>query len=349
MDSHHYQYQDARRTFLELAVDAEIESRVHPLEGPDGEIAMDIAIWGNRSATKALVLSSGTHGIEGYCGSFIQCQFLLDGIHKQLPDDFMLVMIHGINPHGFAWQRRVNEDNVDLNRNFSDHSTLSQNQGYAEIAAAFEPADWHEESNAEVWQTVGEAALRHESEPGWQGSAITSGQYAFPNGLFYGGEKPAWSIQQLRDVANSTLSSKSVAWLDIHTALGRYGTGECIVEYQPDSKPLKLAYELWGERVKNTKTNDSVSSDIAGSISYGMHQEIDDLVIAGLEYGTVRAKQVLEALIADQWLHRYGDLQSQQGRAIKQQMMDAFYADDPVWRASVYGIAQQLVEAVLKR
>jgi hypothetical protein len=80
-----------------------------------------------------------------------------------------------------------------------------------------------------------------------------------------------------------------------------------------------------------------------------MHQEIDELVIAGLEYGTVRAKQVLEALIADQWLHRYGDLQSDQGREIKQQMMDAFYADDPVWRASVYGIAQQLVAAVLKR
>jgi hypothetical protein len=159
MDSHHYRYLDARRTFLELAVDAEIESRVHPLEGPDGDIAMDIAIWGNGNATKALVLSSGTHGVEGYCGSFIQCQFLLDGMHKQLPDDLMLVMIHGVNPHGFAWQRRVNEDNIDLNRNFADHSTLSQNQGYAEIAAAFEPLDWHEESSAEVWQTVAEAAL----------------------------------------------------------------------------------------------------------------------------------------------------------------------------------------------
>lgn len=349
MDSHHYRYQDARQIFLELAADAEIESRLHPLKGPDGEIAMDIAIWGNRSAKRALVLSSGTHGVEGYCGSFIQCQFLQDGLHRNLPDDLMLVMIHGVNPHGFAWQRRVNEDNIDLNRNFADHSSLSQNAGYAEIEAAFEPVDWHVGSSAEVWQTVGEAALRHEAEPGWQGMAITSGQYAYPNGLFYGGEKPAWSVQQLRDVASNTLASKSVVWLDIHTALGSYGTGECIVEYPPGSAPLKLANELWGTRVKNTKTNDSVSSDIAGSISHGMHQEIDDLVIAGLEYGTVRAKQVLEALIADQWLHRYGDVQSAQGREIKQQMMDAFYADDPDWRASVYGIAQELVGAVLKR
>ena len=29
-----------------------------------------------------------------------------------------LVFVHAINPHGFAWRRRWNENNVDLNRNF---------------------------------------------------------------------------------------------------------------------------------------------------------------------------------------------------------------------------------------
>tara|TARA_R110002072_G_scaffold13418_2_gene56123 strand:+ start:13303 stop:14352 length:1050 start_codon:yes stop_codon:yes gene_type:complete len=349
MQTHHYRYQDARATFLSLAGDAVAESRVHPLAGPDGEIAMDIAIWGDPNAKNALVLSSGTHGVEGYCGSFIQCQFLLDCLPNKLPNDLMLVMIHGVNPYGFAWQRRVNEDNIDLNRNFADHSALKNNDGYAELAEALEPEQWHEAATAEVWQAVGAAALRHEDDPSWQGAAITGGQYAHPNGLFYGGTEPAWSVQQLRALAKQYLQGKTVAWLDIHTALGPYGTAECIVEYAPDSKPLKVAQELWGDRVKNAKTNESVSADIAGSISYGMHQEIDDLVIAGLEYGTVRGRQVLEALIADQWLHRYGDLQSEQGRKIKQQMMDAFYADDPEWRSSVYGIAAELVQASLKR
>ena len=28
------------------------------------------------------------------------------------------VLLHALNPYGFAWLRRVNEHNVDLNRNF---------------------------------------------------------------------------------------------------------------------------------------------------------------------------------------------------------------------------------------
>jgi len=361
MQTHHYQYEAARQTFLKLAADAHIETYVHPLKGPDGEIAMDIATWGNPEATKVLVLSSGTHGVEGYCGSFIQCQLLVDQWHLKLPDDFMLVMVHAVNPYGFAWQRRVNEDNIDLNRNFiyankhpsnplsSPPISPPTNKGYPELAAALEPTEWNETSIAAVWQDIGAVNLRHEDEPGWQQAAMSGGQYAYPNGQFYGGTAPSWSNNQLRTFADKVLKEKSVVWLDIHTALGRSGEAECIVEYPLDSKPLNLALKLWGDRVKNTKTAESLSPDIAGSISFGMHQEVDDLVIAGLEYGTVRSRQVLQALIADQWLHSHGDLLSTEGQTIKQNMLDAFYTDDPVWRDAVYEIAQDLVERSLKR
>jgi hypothetical protein len=356
VQTHHYQYEAARQAFLQLAVDARLETHVHPLKGPEGEVAMDIAVWGNPAASKVLVLSSGTHGVEGYCGSFIQCQLLVDQWHKKLPDDFMLVMIHGVNPYGFAWQRRVNEDNIDLNRNFIFHSggidkppvSPPVNEGYPEMASALEPTEWNETSIAAVWQGVGAANLRHELEPGWQQAAMSGGQYAYPNGLFYGGTASSWSNIQLRAFAEKNLRGKSVVWLDIHTGLGRSGEAECIVEYPLDSKRLSLALKLWGDRVKNTKTAESLSPDVAGSIFFGMHQEIDDLVIAGLEYGTIPSKQVLEALIADQWLHTHGDLLSPEGQTIKQNMMDAFYTDDPVWRDAVYDIAQDLVARSLK-
>ena len=35
-----------------------------------------------------------------------------------LPDDAAIVIVHVLNPYGMAWLRRVNENNVDLNRNF---------------------------------------------------------------------------------------------------------------------------------------------------------------------------------------------------------------------------------------
>ena len=132
--NHHYDYQAARARFLALAepLMASMETHSHPLPGPDGETATDIARFGNPDAEYVLVLSSGTHGVEGYCGSFIQCQLLDDGLVERLPENLSLVMIHGVNPHGFAWRRRVNEDNIDLNRNFVEHGSTKTNEGYEE-------------------------------------------------------------------------------------------------------------------------------------------------------------------------------------------------------------------------
>jgi hypothetical protein len=350
MNTHHYTYAAARDCFLSLArpLALNIESHVHPLQGPDGEIAMDIATFGKADASNVLVMTSGTHGVEGYCGSFIQCEFLHRGLLENLPEDFCLVMIHGVNPYGFAWQRRVNEDNIDLNRNFIDHDHgARKNTGYVELSALLEPKIWDDASTAAMWQQIFAIANQHDDEPGWQAMAITSGQTDYPNGVFYAGQGPAWSNLRIREFV-TRLKGKHVAWLDIHTALGAYGEAECIVEYSPDSAPLKHAHKLWGDRVRNTKTNESLSADIAGSMGAGAHETLgDDLVFCGLEYGTVKSKQVLEAVIADQWLHRYGDLASAQGQAIKQQMMDAFYPDDPNWRASVFTIALDVIKPIL--
>ena len=346
--THHYNYQSARQCFLDLAEPgaAHIDTFTHTLSGPDGEIAMDVARFGQAQSPRVLVLSSGTHGVEGYCGSFVQCELLKNGLVERLPLDLGLVMVHGVNPHGFAWKRRVNEDNIDLNRNFGDYDS-SRNTAYTEIADILEPTEWTEASIEQMWQGIFTVANQHADEPGWQGAAITSGQYTYPNGVFYGGTEPTWSNIKVREVAKSLVGSQ-VMWLDIHTALGPYGEAECIVEYMPGSKPLEQAQRLWGKRVKNTKTKESASADVAGSISVGAHSELgDDLVMAGLEYGTVKPKQVLEAVIGDQWLHRYGNLDSELGQAMKQQMMDAFYPDDPKWRKSVYEIALEVIEPLL--
>ncbi len=348
--THHYEYQAARECFLSLAREqaTSVETHVHPLVGPDGDVALDIPRFGNPDATQILVLSSGTHGVEGYCGSYIQCRLLQEGIVERLPNNLGLVIVHGVNPHGFAWRRRVNEDNIDLNRNFIDHGAGHKpNPGYEKLADILVPADWTEEAKTNMWQNIFAEAAKHDE--GWQAAAITGGQYAFKDGVFYGGIAPAWSNHRVREIARS-LRGKTVVWLDIHTALGPYGAAECIVEYAPQSKPLDKARRLWGERVRNTKTQESVSTDISGSISVGTHEELgDDLVMAGLEYGTVRGKQVLEAVVGDQWLHRYGDLNSELGQELKQAMMDSFYPDDPVWRDTVYNTAIELIEPVFKQ
>src|SRR5207248_2833057 len=80
--------------------------------GPQGEsLSIDVARLGPDSATDALVVLSGTHGVEGFGGAGCQVGFLIDRLYEALPSSGCALLVHALNPHGFAWLRRVNEDN----------------------------------------------------------------------------------------------------------------------------------------------------------------------------------------------------------------------------------------------
>jgi len=137
-DSFSGDYREARARFREAVASAggALEAVAHPLKGPDGgDLSTDIAWFGPRDAERVLVTISGTHGVEGFCGSGAQTHWLYRGEAARLPSGMAALMIHAINPYGFAWLRRVNEDNVDLNRNWIDFAApLSRNPGYDELA-----------------------------------------------------------------------------------------------------------------------------------------------------------------------------------------------------------------------
>jgi len=348
--NNNYTYAAARTAFLERIDGARHIEHIHPEQGPDGEIAMDIAMWDPDPRAPVLVISSGTHGIEGYCGSFVQCALLQDGLAKRSASGFALVMVHAVNPHGFAWQRRVNEENVDLNRNFVDHEVAYPiNTGYREIASILEPETWTENTGAEIAGALRAAARHHADDPRWVQAALTAGQYEFPNGQFYGGQRPQWSNRTLRAFAREHLAGRQVTWIDVHTALGEYATAQCIVEIPPESAKIKRAEALWGERVGNVSTQGSVSVDVSGSVITALQQEIgDDVLATGLEYGTLSQTEVAGALIEDQWLHRYGVPGSAAARRTKARMMNAFYPDDDRWRAAVLEIAHEVVMSALQ-
>src|SRR4051812_22058337 len=130
-------YREAREDFLDAARAAgtRMTSTVHPERGlDDEELFVDVAEIGPADAADVVVVVSGTHGVEGYLGSALQRRHLasLDAGGASGP---AIVFVHALNPYGFSWVRRVNEDNVDLNRNFVDWSLpLHENVEYAELA-----------------------------------------------------------------------------------------------------------------------------------------------------------------------------------------------------------------------
>ena len=142
-------YAEARSKFLEAlaAHRTQAAQHVHPTaRGRDGEdLAMDCALFGPASAERLLILSSGTHGVEGFCGSGAQNALLRDAdfMSRLSSSGASLLLIHAVNPYGFSHWRRTNEDNVDLNRNFVDHAKPHPpDAGYAELHPLLVPQRW---------------------------------------------------------------------------------------------------------------------------------------------------------------------------------------------------------------
>lgn len=332
---------DARREFLDAAraAPARISSYVHPMSGPDGqELATDVAEFGPEGAGQALIVCSGTHGIEGFSGSAIQLGLMREGWPDRLPTDTKLILIHAINPFGFAYLRRFNEDNVDLNRNFlKPGQALPENPGYDVLADSISPEtlSLHNELAALirlVGFAVGNgfAAARE---------AVTGGQYRHPEGLFYGGHGPTWSALTLRTIIEKHGRGLSRAlFFDVHTGLGPKGNAEIISNSPKASEQYARACSIWGNLVKTTKEGESVSADLAGTLKLGVIRMLPEaeMTAVSIEYGTVPALVALRALRDENWLHHLGESGTPRARRIKRNLLAAFNPDDNAWRAAVW-------------
>ncbi len=136
-------YATAKNRFLEAVrrLAYRHESHEFTAKGPSGEpLTMDVATCGSPKAERIVVVSSGLHGVEGLFGSAVQLAWLqTHGTVWSPPPHTALILVHALNPFGFAWLRRWNENNVDLNRNFlDDRSFITDDNRFQESRAAYQ-------------------------------------------------------------------------------------------------------------------------------------------------------------------------------------------------------------------
>ncbi len=350
-----HDYQEARAKFRAAVEEADghLESVTHPERGPDGgELATDIAWFGPRDAEKVLVTLSGTHGVEGFCGSGAQLHWLRRAEHRRLPAGTAAMLVHAVNPYGFAWLRRVTEDNVDLNRNWIDFSkALPANPGYDQLHDIFCPAEWGDAVQA---HTAAEL-LRFAAEKGPAAlqAAMSGGQYNHPDGVFFGGAGPTWSRRTQTEIYRQHLSKAAkVGIIDFHTGLGPWGFGEQIVVVKPNTPEFTRARSWYGAAITSPSGGTSTSSDITGDGLSAAAQILPGVQVTGmaLEVGTQSLSDVTLALRADAWLHGHGDPTGPEAAPIKRQIRDAFYGDADEWKGMVAGqgmlVCRQAVAAL---
>jgi predicted deacylase len=342
-------YAKARARFLAeaQAAGAKVSSYELPqLKGPENEeLFMDVAVLGPATAERALLVLSGTHGVEGFCGSGCQVGYLADELHEALPAGSLSILVHAVNPHGFAWLRRVNEDHVDLNRNFRDFSQpLPDSSAYEEVHDWLLPEDWDGPARQADDLAI-QGYIKNRGFAALQ-AAVSGGQYTRKNGLFYGGDRETWSNRTLRQVLADQVPAtvKALAAIDLHTGLGPTGYGELI--YLGPPGPAKERVCKWyGPEVKDPYEGSSVSAVVTGSLADGLQGVFPGIEVTAiaLEFGTQPVMNVLTALRADHWLHAVEGRQTPLREAIKRQIRDAFYVDQPAWRAAVYGRTADIV------
>ncbi|MBL8343339.1 MAG: M14 family metallopeptidase [Rubrivivax sp.] len=335
-------YAEARTKFLGAAAAAglSVQTHVHPLVGRDGEtLAMDVARLGPADAPALLVLSSGCHGAEGFCGSGAQNALLADGAFRAVARErgVAVLYVHALNPYGFSWLRRVTQENVDLNRNWQDfdhHAPLPANPGYEEIARHVVPPTWPPTPQAEAG--LADYAKRH-GERALQ-AALSQGQYTHPERLFFGGHRPTWSRQTLAHVLeeHGTRCAR-LGWIDFHTGLGPSGHGEKIFADRDDAAALARARAWWGPQVTSMYDGSSSSAELTGLLFNAIYLHCPQAEYTGiaLEYGTLPMPEVMAALRGDQWLYNHPEASAGQRAEIKRRMRDAFYVDTPVWKRQI--------------
>jgi hypothetical protein len=341
-------YRDAREKFCAAAAvcGGQFRSYRNPTHGPDGgRLFMDTVRFGDDDAPNMLVLLAATHGVEGFCGSGAMVNWLKAGGPARLPKGTGALLVHGVNPHGFAWIRRVNEDNVDVNRNFVDHAkTYPGNDGYVEIADALKPGTWDDASLAAAQKVLDSYAQKHGAF-GLQG-AITGGQYTHSDGLFFGGHRPVWSNRTVRAVIRDELGhARRIGCIDFHTGLGPFGHGEIIGIGDPGLPAFARQKAWYGDELTSPEGGTSKSAVVVGVVMDAFPQEAPDAEFTGiaLEYGTYPVPEVLEAVRRDNWLHQHGDMKSTLGKAMKAYMQERFYPAGAKWAELVWARAEEVI------
>ncbi|OIO67577.1 MAG: DUF2817 domain-containing protein [Zetaproteobacteria bacterium CG_4_9_14_3_um_filter_49_83] len=351
-------YSEAREKFMTAArkasqhiPDIHVTSYAHPCSGPQLEPLATDTVWiGPHNAPSVLVLLSATHGVEGFSGSAAQTDFLSHP--DALPEAVAVLIIHAINPHGFAWLRRVTEDGVDLNRNWLDFSLpLSEhNSGYDELADAIVPPALDAvtlklcDAHLSTYRTAhGDIAYE---------KAVSAGQFKHPTGLFYGGTAPTWSrLTCERIISDFKLAERQrVALIDFHTGIGPFGYGEPICDHPPGSTGVKLARQWYGDLVTEPALGTSISVAKFGLSDYGWQALIGEpLVFIALEFGTYPFDEMMQALRADHWLHAQSqiDWQTDQTQKIKQAIRKHFYPATTDWQSMVLERSRQCITQAL--
>lgn len=302
-------------------------------------LGIDVAVVGAAKPRATLVVSSGLHGVEGFWGSALQVQALQSGFCDELSAGMATVFVHGLNPYGFAYLRRVNENNIDPNRNFLLPPSRYQgaSPAYANLDPLLNPARppslldglrFYIES-CRALSVHGMASLSQ---------AIAEGQYEYEKGLFFGGAGLSESGEILRGhFARWTGDAPRVLHLDLHTGLGPRGQLTLLCDDAVGAAHADWIQQHFEGARFQPPDRPSDAYQAKGTLGQWCRALVPNAEYLYLcaEAGTYPALRMLAALQAENQAHHWAPPGSAVIRAAKRRLLERFCPRSQRWRAQV--------------
>ena len=225
-DSFYTTYEEVRTHLKELATDLGAERARYTIDESEELYIDSFYLSAAEAKTNLIVLTTGVHGVEGYIGS-VMLDVFFEEVYPTLDTaDTGILVVANVNPYGMKNYRRYNENNVDLNRNFIldwDSFDRASNQDYPKVDTFLGPTGrigngfWHEVG---FYLSLGKTAITDGA--GTISDALLTGQYEYPQGVYYGGDGDEASTVYLKDVFSRCLDSEyeNVVHIDIHSGYG---------------------------------------------------------------------------------------------------------------------------------
>jgi hypothetical protein len=345
-------YSTSRQRFRTSAAGLGLSLESYPIgqAGPNGEpLTIDTARLGADEPERLLIVSSGLHGVEGFFGAAVQQAWLDRRLGGWVPGPAdALLLVHALDPFGFAWVRRFDETNVDLNRNFllSSEEYAGSPKHYAAVERMINPRRRPLPFDTWLYYFRSFFSIVRHGMPALK-AAIAGGQYEFPYGLFFGGHGPS-KVHQIvaENLERWVGTARSILHVDFHTGLGRWATLKLLIDVGVEPGHVDQLRREFGENLVEHVDPLGTAYDTRGDLGTWLRQALGDRDYTMLcaEFGTYPVWRVLAALRAENrayhWLPRHHPKRLRAQR----ELQEVFVPADPGWRSFTLSQALQLLD-----
>ena len=318
---------------------------------------------------QVLVFTTGEHGIEAYVGAAMLQRLVNDFLPRLDPRRTGLLLVHAINPWGMKYRRRVNRDNIDLNRTFiwdaepgAPPARLHDpafNPAYGQAKSLLEPAGpLGSFALADLSFTLQRAAVILRRGAAWLDAARSLGQYAHPQGLHYGGQDRPEETAVLMGLYRQCFERYAqVVQLDMHTGYGpRYQMSVVTSEMEPRTSAelsRQFAYPLVVRA--NAEEFYAIRGDMIDYVYALWRQAFSHrrLFSATFEFGTLgddpyARYRSQRAMVFENRLHGYGAARPAVRARVEHEFKELFFPEAPDWCAKARADFRQAAEGILR-